>query len=128
MKWIFTAFLLIVVTVNAICQNGSVNNKLNQIAVILNKNIPIQIDSNTRVDSVIVLPEDTLVYKCTLLRKDLNPGQIKNILEQQMTNAFKHSPNFKGYSDYNVSLRYDYYNDEKLLLFSIFITPDKYKH
>ncbi len=68
MRLILINIVLIIFTVNGKCQ--SVYNKLTEIAARLNKNVPIKIDSNTQVDSVVVLREDTLVYKCTLLRNN----------------------------------------------------------
>jgi hypothetical protein len=130
MRIILAFSLFYTITIIAGCQDSSLYRKLHEVAVKLNRNMPQMVDSVTRVDSLVAIPDNILEYNCTLLNSEkdtMNIRLTKNNLEKKMIETIKISPDFKPYRENHVSLLYKYRDINKVLIFSIYITPDKYK-
>ncbi len=104
-------------------------HKLKEVAIKINKSMPQILDEYTQVDSLRAIPPDTLQYYATLLH--VNKSQesltrIKQIMQAKMLNTIKTQQEFKPYRDNKVKIVYKYYDESRVFLFAIFLTPDKY--
>jgi hypothetical protein len=131
MKIILLVCLISFLIGGVACNDSTSYKKLKATAARINTSLPqYDKDSTMRVDSVYSIPEDTIVYNATFLKIDekrLNMKCVKDTKEQRMLVIMKTSPGFKAFRDNNVSLVYNYRDIEKHPLFSVYITPDKYK-
>lgn len=111
------------------CENRSKYEVLISITDKVNKSMPYYTqDSAIRIDSLIPIPEDTIVYECTMFNVDKQTiGILKKTTELIMIEKVKTSPSFKEVRKDNISLVYRYRDVNRALLFAIYVTPDKYR-
>ena len=96
----------------------------------LNKSCPIMVDSETRLDNAVTLPENIFQYNYTLItaQKDsLNIEALQAYIEPRLINTVKTTPELKPYRDNKVTMAYQYKDKNGVFLFKVLVTPDKYK-
>jgi hypothetical protein len=96
----------------------------------LNKNLPMAIDSGTRLDNVVALPNKTVLYNYTLVnleRVNIDTLEAKKILEPQIVNSNKTNPDMKYFRDNDVIMKYSYKDKEGYYVCSIVVMPEQYK-
>ncbi|MCL1934350.1 MAG: hypothetical protein FWF53_11135 [Candidatus Azobacteroides sp.] len=96
----------------------------------INRNLPVMIDSETRLDNMITLDKKTFQYNYTLVNMEkgkVDTIAMKNKLEPLIINGVKTSPDAE-YQRKNEMTLVHYYKDKNgNYLFSVIVTPDKYK-
>lgn len=110
-------------------QTKTTYQKLNESAIKINKAMPRIIDEYTEVDSVKAIPPDTLQYYCKVIhikKSSESISRIKQIMETTMLNTIKTQQAFKPYRENKIKIVYRYYDEKKVFLFAIFLTPEKY--
>ncbi len=96
----------------------------------LNKNCPMMLDAETRLDNTIALPGNIFQYNYSLINIDkeaLNIDELKAYLEQQIVNTAKTNPDMKIFRDNKTTLRYSYKDKSGIFILTIEVTPDKYE-
>ncbi|HEY9176787.1 MAG TPA: hypothetical protein VIN07_03810 [Flavipsychrobacter sp.] len=113
--------------------NSSVEESLSAAAETMNKSMPMQVDQETRLDSVGTLPGKVMVYYNTLVNVsiaygegDLDTNLVKEQLEPIMQDAIASDDNLKAMRDTECTFLYKYRDAEGAYLFSIAISPEKY--
>jgi hypothetical protein len=108
-----------------------VDKVLMEMASEINKSLPVMIDSITRCDNLLALPDKTISYNCTILTDFetvmLDTLVAKQVLEPRILNTIKTYPDTKYFRDNDVTMKYCYKDESGNYLFSIVITPTQYK-
>lgn len=110
--------------------NSNVDAILVQIASEMNKMLPMYIDSETVLDNVASMPNNTLQYNYSLVNvegEQIDTIQIKSVMEPNIVNLVKTSPEMQTLRDNNVDFKYYYKDKTGKYLFSILIPHQKYK-
>ncbi|WP_280766213.1 hypothetical protein [Parabacteroides sp. PFB2-10] len=123
-------FIQRVILHKAMSKSMVLNVALVETAKEVNKTCPFMIDQETRLDNLIVLPNNILQYNYTLLtinEETTDLEELKNNLQKNLTNHIRTNPDMQFYRDHEVSFNY-YYRDAAMNhLFTISITPKMYK-
>ncbi len=96
----------------------------------LNKNCPIMVDSETRLDNVISLPGKIIQYNYCIInfvKSDIDTLQLKTALEPNITNLLKTNPQTKQLRDNDVIFNYLYKDKNNEYICQISVTPEEYK-
>lgn len=128
-KYLSCILILVTIMLEVRGQMQSPYLKLKEVAIKLNKSMPQYLDNYTRLDSLSAIPSNTLQYSCTLFSVNKAPAslkKLKSIREEKMLNNIKTEKEFKPYRDNKVTIVYKYYDEDRIFLFSIFLTPEKY--
>ncbi len=125
-------FIVIIMLIQIIRQFLQIpmDKALTQTANRLNKECPIHVDKETRLDSVIALPNKILQYNYTFinyLKKDLLMTYIKKNLEPDLIELVKTSQELKSLRENGVIMNYNYNDKKGEFLLKISITPEMYK-
>lgn len=125
-------FIIIIILIQIIRQllQIPIDKALTQTANRLNKECPIYVDKETRLDSVIALPNKILQYNYTFvnyLKKDLLMTYIKKNLEPDLTKLVKTNQELKSFRENGVIMNYNYNDKKGEFLLKISITPQMYK-
>jgi hypothetical protein len=111
-------------------QVPSFDKTMMDVASELNKTCPIMVDQDTRLDNSVALPDNIFQYNYTLVNIEkgtVNVEDLKNYLEPTITNLVKTSPQMQPQRDHEMTLNYFYKDKNGEHLFTVSITPDKYK-
>ncbi|MEH6659073.1 hypothetical protein [Leeuwenhoekiella marinoflava] len=106
-----------------------VQETLIEVALELNKQAPIQVDEETRLDSATVTGDKifdyyyTLIYRSDMVNKDTIAKYIKPGIIAQL----KSSQDMSYFKEHEVTLNYNYYGYDGKHAVSLKITPDLYK-
>lgn len=113
------------------CSNQtSIERLLKQTANNLNKSCPMVIDSETRLDNIVVMPNNVFQYNYTLVnieKKTIDIEDMRNYIEPILINGIKTMPDLKMFRENKVTLAYYYKDKDGFFITRIEITPDKYK-
>lgn len=105
------------------------NKAMTKIASELNKETPMMVDADTRLDNVIVLPGNVFQYNYTILTAEVENVDVqglKDYLEPIITNAVSTDPQMQFQRDYKTTMNYNYRDKNGKHMFLISVTPDKY--
>ena len=108
----------------------SFDKTLMNIASEMNKTCPIMVDSETRLDNTIALPDKVIQYNYTLInlvKDSVNIDNAKNVLKPNILNVVKNNPQMKTLRDYKTTFNYYYKDKNGLFLLLISVTPDEYE-
>jgi hypothetical protein len=108
----------------------SFDKTLMNISSEINKTCPIMVDSQTRLDNTISLPEKVLQYNYTVInvvKDSVNIDNVKNQLKPNIINNVKNNPQMKTLKDYKTTFNYYYKDKNDQFLFIIAITPNEYE-
>jgi ribosomal protein L37E len=117
-------------------QNGvpqNINPTANKVAMSLindfNKNLPVMLDSETRLDNVMFVDNQNIRYTFSLI--NVEEGKVdptlKEKMEPQIINNVKTSPQMEPLRKLGIIFNYYYKDKNGNYLFSILVTPDMYK-
>lgn len=124
-------FILVYVSIQQmVFKSPSFDKQMMQTASELNKSCPIMVDSETRLDNAIALPENTFQYNYTLVnmtKEDMNVSEAENFLQPNILNSIKTNPDLKVFRDNNVIMVYNYKDNNGNHLFKLIFEPSQYK-
>ena len=124
---------VMIITLNLVQQyrmKSAYNNAMMDVANEINKSCPFMVDSETRIDSSVSLPENVFQYCYTLInvvKESIDTVELRNILEPKIINFVKTSPKMKIQRDHKTTIDYSYFDKSRKHLFTISVTPDKYE-
>lgn len=107
-----------------------INKEMMQMASEINKNCPIMLDAQTRLDNTIALSGNVFQYNYTLINSEKASLDLEGLikyLEPNIYNGAKTNPDMKIFRDNKTTLNYYYKDKNGVYLFTISVTPDKYK-
>ncbi|QED37601.1 zinc ribbon domain-containing protein [Antarcticibacterium arcticum] len=102
---------------------------MSKIADEINKQCPMMVDADTRLDNALVLPGNVFQYNYTVMNAELENIDVqafKTYLEPIITNAVSTDPQMQFQRDYKTTMNYNYKDKNGRHLFLISVTPDKY--
>lgn len=105
------------------------NKELVQIANEMNESCPIVVDSETRLDNVVALPNNVLQYNYTLVnysQEQLDPDQLKAGMEPGILANASTNPDMKMFRDNKTTLSYYYSDKNGAFVMKLVITPEMY--
>ncbi|MBN2350086.1 MAG: hypothetical protein JXJ22_14695 [Bacteroidales bacterium] len=122
--------IIITVTITQLIKKtSSFEKSMNKAASELSEKCPIMVDRQTRLDNVIVMPENTLQYKYALvnwLNDSIDVQTFEKNMKTILLNHVKTSPDLKMYRDNNVTMEYNYRDKQGVFVLKISITSDQY--
>ena len=105
------------------------NKAMTKIAAEINKECPMMVDADTRLDNAIVLPGNVFQYNYTIINaevENVDVPALKDYLEPIITNAVITDPQMQFQRDYKTTMNYNYRDKNGRHMFLISVTPDKY--
>jgi len=96
----------------------------------VNRNLPIMVDSETRLDNMVTPDSKTFQYIYTLVNIEtgkIDTTDIKSRMEPYIINNVKTSPEMESQRQREITFIFYYKDKNGNYLFSIVVTPDKYK-
>lgn len=94
--------------------NNSIDRQLKAASELTNKNCPMYVDSITRLDNTLALPNSTFQYNYSIKTDavviDIN--LLKQNLESNILNSIKTNPSLKAFRDNKVRMVYSYNNEK----------------
>ncbi len=112
------------------CSPPSLQDKMKEVVENTNKNCPLPVDQETRLDKMAVTGEKTLQYYYTLLNVDKNSVDInayKGPIVNQLVNAVKSNPELRYFRDNDLTFIFTYKDLSGAVLFETTISPEFYK-
>jgi len=109
----------------------SYNTILMKAASEINKNCPIMVDSETRLDNASGGTKNEITYNYTFVnhnKSELDIIELKNSLRPNIVEGVKTNPDLKGFRENKVIMKYRYKDKEGSYLFDIVITPQDYEN
>ena len=106
------------------------DKQMMEVASLINESCPIMVDSETRLDNSISLPENIFQYNYSLInleKVDVNTEDMRNFLEPTLTNSVKTTPQMEIQRENKMTINYHYKDKNGEFLLLISITPDKYE-
>lgn len=110
---------------------------LMECAKVINKDCPIMINQEMRLNNVMAEPGKEVLYNITLLNYDkvlfekdadkyITVEELRNTNEPIIINMAKTSPIVKSFRDNKVTMVYHYSDKKGVFLFEIVVSPDQY--
>ena len=102
---------------------------LMSIAKEINKNCPIQVDADTRLDNTMTLPENIFQYNYSLVnteQKDIDTNYLIEYLKPTIHNYVRTSSQMKNIREKKVIINYSYSDKNGVHLFIISVKPEDY--
>ncbi len=109
---------------------SATKNPMQLIANELNKNCPMMVDEETRLDKVSLPSKTVFQYNYTLINYDksqIDTTKLKDALEQNIIQITKTNPQMQYQRDNNVTMNYFYNDKNGDYLMTIIISPEMYK-
>lgn len=106
------------------------DEKLTIVASEINKQCPMMIDNETRLDNTVAMPDNVFQYNYTLVSADkesFDIESVKNYLEPTIVNIVKTNPDMQTMRDNKVTVRYCYKDKSGMHLFTISVSPEQYE-
>jgi hypothetical protein len=108
-------------------RSESTAEKLVQTSKDLNTRLPVNVDSETRLDTTVAGPGNCLTYSYTLINASKNeivPGDVTAKIKPKLLLNYRTSPDMKLFRDNRVTVRYIYKDKLGKLVTLIEVTPD----
>ncbi len=108
----------------------SVDEQLMQVAKEINKNCPITVDKDTRLDNTMASVGKRFTYSYTLTSwaaEEIDLTALQNYLRPRIINSAKTSPDMKYLRDNSVTIVYRYLDKTGRFIFDITVTPADYQ-
>lgn len=108
----------------------SIEKELREAANELNKNCPVMIDSETRLDNTMVIDAKTFQYNYTLVGMEIatiDTVDFNNYMEPSIVLQTKSNPQLEFVRKGKVTLNYLYKDKNGAYISMIRVTPDKYQ-
>lgn len=110
-------------------KSGTIDKDMMNVASELNTSCPIMVDSETRLDNAIALPDKVFQYNYTLVninKSEVDTTSLKNYLEPNIINQVKTNPQMQYQREHKWNLNYLYKDKNGLYVLMVKVTPDKY--
>ena len=132
--WIFIVALIVSIPLYFLVKQWKVkqlsfNEFMLETAKNINEDCPKMIDEHTRLDNVLAMPPNALVYNYTLVNIDMDDVKMNNVLpslEAMLLKTVKENNDFKIFKENKTTITYRYFDKEGLFMVKIDITPEKY--
>ena len=101
-----------------------------EIASELNKTCPLMVDSLTRLDNAVALPDRVFQYNYSLIsgsKEYIDTEGLKAFLSPRIANDVKTNPGMKFVRDNKVTVNYSYKDLNGEFLFLITVKPEDYQ-
>ena len=101
-----------------------------QVAEEMNKNCPITLDGDTRLDTTMGGPGKSFSYFYTLVnysKEEINQDTLITYLKPNIINNVSTNPQMAIFRENEITMNYNYKDKEGVFLFVITVTPDNYK-
>jgi hypothetical protein len=129
--WIFIQFIGFVNPfIQSVTMQKSVEEQLKDISVQINKQCPVVLDSETRLDSTGTNPGRIVIYYLTLtqqLKANINIEEVRQFLTYQIINNIRINEQMKIMRDNEVTFDYKYQDKEFVNVLDIIVTKNDYK-
>ena len=105
------------------------NEFMLQTAKNINEDCPKMIDEHTRLDEVLAMPPNQLVYNYTLVNLDMDNVSMSKVvpsLEAMLLKTVKESSEFDIFRANNTTITYRYFDKDGMFMVKIDITPEMY--
>lgn len=109
--------------------NQATDIKLQATASALNKQCPMMVDKETRLDNAVALPGNTFQYRYTLVnmtKDQLDTNIAKQTLRPNMVQSLSTMPELKDFRDNKVVMEYNYSDKTGAYMMKITIKPEEY--
>ncbi|WP_424962200.1 hypothetical protein [Ekhidna sp.] len=100
-----------------------------QMASELNKTCPIMVDSETRLENSVTLPDNKFQYNYSLVNytiEELDLEQLRSNIEPGIITNIRTNPDLKFFRENQITMIYSYKDKNEVHLFKIEVTPDLY--
>jgi len=132
--WIFIVTLIVSIPLYLFVKQWKIkqlpfNEFMLETAKNINEDCPKMIDEHTRLDDVLAMPPNELIYNYTLVNIDMDDVNINNVtpsLEAMLLKTVKENNEFKIFRENRTTITYRYFDKEGLFMVKIDITPEKY--
>ncbi len=107
-----------------------VDQTLVKVASQLNKTLPMEVDSETRLDNTMALPNKVFQYNYTLvnmLSTEVDTTQLLSFVKPNVINNIKTNPQMSYFRDNEVSVNYLYKDKEGNFITLLKVTPEEYQ-
>ncbi|MPT35154.1 MAG: hypothetical protein E2604_08695 [Flavobacterium sp.] len=107
----------------------SLESYLTTVSHEINKQCPIPVDRETRLDNSMVLPNKVFQYNYTLInlnKEQVDIDQAQKVIEPNLISNIKTNPDMSYFRDNKVQIIYSYRDKTGVFLFKIRITPEMY--
>ncbi len=107
-----------------------VESELQNAALELNKQTPLNVDQYTRLDSASSSGKTHFTYYYTLLdvqQTEVNIDTVNKYIRPTIIEGVKNSPELKFFRENDVTMDYKYYDKHGTFVTQISVTPDLYK-
>lgn len=107
-----------------------IDQMMMQLASDINKSCPITIDTETRLDNAVALPNNIFLYNYSLINMEkgsVDTLKIKSRLVPSIVNFVSSSPQMKVIRDAKVTIIYYYKDKNSVYLFQVPVTPQQYQ-
>ncbi|GGF70102.1 hypothetical protein [Wenyingzhuangia marina] len=105
--------------------------ELNNVAIQLNKQTPMQVDEFTRLDSASSKGATNLMYYYTIMNLDkseVNLDTVNKYIRPSIIENVKTSPDLKVYRDNNITMDYIYFDKNGEFVIKLAVTPELYNN
>ena len=129
----FVALLMVMISCGNSGQkenNNRISKDVIEAAQVVNAMCPYTLDSETRLDCAIPLPNNTLQYNYTMVnytKELLDTVVFKAAMEPQILNNVRTNPQMEYQRQNKWTLNYFYLDKDGNYICSIIATPEKYK-
>ena len=110
--------------------SNTLSEKYIQAANEVNKNCPMMLDKDTRLDNTIALPNNVFQYNYTLIsfrKEEINVDQLKNDLRPSLLNNLKTNEQMNIFRTNKTTVNYYYKDKDGVFLFLIELQYEDYK-
>ena len=110
-------------------QGQSLEKVLLETANEVNKNCPLMVDKDTRLDNAMSVPKKKFHYNYTLInmeKHEVNMDDVNKNFIPTIVNRVKTSPNYKTFRKYQVTIVFNYSDKKGVFIFRIPVTPEMY--
>ena len=107
-----------------------VGSQLENIALELNKQLPMRIDEYTRLDSTATHGKTSFIYYYALFdleRSEVNLDTVNKYIRPRIIEDVKNSPELQYFRDNKITLEYQYFDKVGVFVMEILVTPELYK-
>lgn len=122
------AFIIAYVGVQALFKKDP-ETQLQQLADKMNQQTPMQVDADTRLDSV-ATGKANIDYYYTLIHNEkstINTALFKEQLMPNLVERVKFSPDLANFRKHNITMGYHYYDANGEYINAILVTPELYQ-
>ncbi len=108
-------------------KRNSIEKALNEAAIGVNKNCPMMVDQDTRLDHVAALPEKVFQYNYTLVNystSQVNGDSLRKYMEPGIIKTIKTNPQLNHFRKNKVTMVYTYNDKDGKFLMKITVTPN----